>query len=613
MRSHAIARTRAPRLAAALAALALVGAACAPAVVETTPVQPTPEGPDPRIGLAAGYMDAEEAAWGMELVANSPRPDGFHNPANPGDFGFANSDLAFHGDLAIMGNFHGIKIYDISDPANPRLRTAIVCPGGQGDVSVYGDLVFMSVEQPRGRVDCGTQGVLDPGPSPERFRGVRIFDISNLDAPRQVAAVQTCRGSHTNTLVTRPGDDQNVYVYVSGAAGPRPAEELEGCLLPDPETDPDPPLFQIEVIQVPLAAPAQARIVSEPRIFADRETGEIAGLWPGGDHGPGTQRTAQTNHCHDITSYPYFGIAAGACSGNGIILDISEPASPVRTEEVVDPNFAYWHSAMFNNDATTVVFTDEWGGGTRPRCRAEDPENWGANAIFRLENGQLRHASYYKLPVPQTDTENCVAHNGSLVPVPGRDIKVQAWYQGGISIFDFTDPENPFEIAYFDRGPISETELVLGGHWSAYWYNGYIYGSEIARGLDVFRLVPNEHLSQAEIDAANTVRFAEFNPQHQPRMTWPASVALARALLDQLERSGAVSGERFAELAALLERADASEGEADRQAAFAALDAEAGRLAAEAEAAQPTEARRFQMLAASLTELAGTRTLASGD
>jgi hypothetical protein len=534
---------RAVRLTARIALAALTGAVftgCTGTPVISAPTTPAPQlsqpEQDPRIGLSAGLTDAGEAILNMQHIAHLARPTGFYNPDSPGDLNFGNTDLAFRGTDLILGNFNGFQIFDISDPANPRLRSSVLCPGGQGDVSVHGNLVFMSVEQPRGRIDCGPDAPTT-AVSAERFRGVRIFDIGNAEAPRQVAAIQTCRGSHTHSLLKHPGDDANIYVYVAGAAGVRPAAELPGCLAP--ADDPGTALFRIEVIRVPLAAPQQAQVVSEPRIFAD-EAGNIAGLWPGGDHGPQTQRTGATNHCHDITTYPGIGLAAGACSGNGILLDIRQPANPIRVNEVVDPNFAYWHSATFNNDGTKVIFTDEWGGGTQPRCRATDRPEWGANAIFDLVDGRMELASYYKLPAAQTATENCVAHNGSLVPVPGRDIKVQAWYQGGISVFDFTDSANPVEIAYFDRGPISDTQLLTGGYWSAYWYNGRIYGSEIARGLDVFTLTPSEHLSANEIAAAQLVRVDELNPQHQERITWPATAAVALAYLDQLERTGAL-------------------------------------------------------------------------
>jgi hypothetical protein len=580
------------------------------ALLATTPIADaqrhdyTEDLDDPRIGLRAGWMDAEEAASGLELLANRPRPAGFVDPSRPGEMEYANSDLAFSGDYVFVGNYNGFSVYDVSDPASPVLRTSVICPGGQGDLSVYGDLLFMSVEETRGRIDCGVVGAPLPV-DPARFRGVRIFDISDLDQPTQVAAVQTCRGSHTHTLLADPKDPKNLYVYVSGASFVRPDAELPGCSQDRPEDDPETALFRIEVIKVPLAAPQEARVVSEPRIFADRETGDIAGLWPGGRHGEGTQRTAETNHCHDITVYPEIGLAAGACSGNGILLDISDPVNPVRIDEVSDPNFAYWHSATFNNDGTKVIFTDEWGGGGAPRCRATDPEEWGANAIFDIVDGRLQFAGYYKLPAPQTATENCVAHNGSLVPVPGRDIKVQAWYQGGISVFDFTDSANPVEIAFFDRGPMSKRELVMAGHWSAYWHNGHVYGSEIARGLDVLRLTPTEHLSQNEIDAALLVRFDEFNPQDQPQVTWPPHPVVAHAYLDQLERSQGLAPQRIAELRAHLARAgqDAS--------ARAQLGAFPAQLRAEAEAAtaagRAIDASRLNALAATLGDLVATR------
>ena len=493
---------------------------------------------DPRVNLAAGWLDAESAIWNLELVATTPRPEGFFNPETPREgAGFSNTDLAFQGNYLFQGNYNGFQVYDISDPGNIELHVAVVCPGGQGDVSIYGDLLFMSAQETRGRLDCGTEGVQD-SVSVDRFRGVRIFDLSNLEAPRQVAAVQTCRGSHTHTVVTDPDDDENVYVYVSGTSGVRPADELPGCSGLPPEEDPNTAYFRIEVIQVPLANPAAAEIVSMPRIFADPETGEYGGLWQGGDHGEGTQESRLTNQCHDITVFPEIGLGAGACAGNGILLDISDPVNPVRLDEVVDPNFAYWHSATFNNDGTKILFTDEWGGGGQPRCRSTDPPDWGANAIFEIVDGQMELAGYYKLPVPQSELENCVAHNGAVIPVPGRDIMVQAWYQGGLSMLDFTDASDPVEIAFFDRGPLSEEEMYTGGYWSTYWNNGFIYGAEITRGLDVFRLSPSEHLSQNEIDAANMVQVEEFNAQLQPMFVWPAHPAVAGSYLDQLERAG---------------------------------------------------------------------------
>jgi len=549
---------------------------------------------DPRVGLSAGWLDAGSAGRHMEVVSSVAKPEGFFNTAAIGDLNLANSDLAFRGNLVFVGNFNGFNVYDVSDPSNPRLEVSVICPGGQGDLSVRGNLLFMSVEQTRGRVDCGVGGVQAPA-SPERFLGVRIFDISDLRNPRQVAAVQTCRGSHTHTLVSSPSDPANLYVIVAGSSGVRPAAELEGCVGPSADVDPETTaLFRIEVIEVPLAAPQNARVVSEPRVFADRETGAVAGLWAGGAHGEGTQSSARTDHCHDVTAYPQIGLAAGACSGNGILLDIRDPVRPVRIDEVIDANFAYWHSATFNNDGTTVIFTDEWGGGTSPRCLETDQKEWGANALFRVSEGRMEFAGYYKLPAPQTATENCVAHNGSLVPVPGRDIKVQAWYQGGVSVFDFTDPANPFEIAFFDRGPLSATQLQVGGYWSTYWYNGLVYGSEIARGLDVLRLTPSEFLTADEIEAASLIRMDEFNPQEQPRFEWPVHPAVARALLQQLERSGVVTAERRASLFAGIEGRDAG-----------ALTAAATDLEGRAAGAASADARRLRMLGQQLRALAG--------
>src|SRR2546426_9383719 len=580
---------------------------------------------DPRIGLKPGLRDAGEAARNMERIASMPKPEGFFDPKAPGGtptpperdpnlppldpdappdprfanmLSFANSALAFSGNHLFMGSFHGFNTYDIERPGKPKVLASIVCPGGQGDVSVHGNLLFMSVEQTRGRIDCGTQGVSTPV-SAERFRGIRIFDITDVSKPKQLAAVQTCRGSHTHTLVPDLHDSANLYVYGSGTGSVRSAEELAGCSGLKPEEDPNTALFSIDVIQVPLAAPQNARIVNRPRIFADVATGAISGLWAGGDHGPGTQKTSVTNQCHDITVFPEIGLAAGACSGNGILFDISDPVHPVRLDAVSDKNFAYWHSATFNNDGTKVIFTDEWGGGTRPRCRPTDPLNWGADAIFDVVDKKLKFASYYKMPAPQTDQENCVAHNGSLIPVPGRDIMVQAWYQGGLSVVDFTDSAHPQEIAFFDRGPLNAKDLYLAGYWSAYWYNGNIYGSEIARGVDVFRLNPSEYLSANEIDAAALVRVDELNVQEQQRFTWPDNSLVARAYLDQLARSNAIRPDRARAVKTALDRADAAN---DRSAAgfTAQLDALAAQLESDAAAASGRDAVRLRSLAATI-------------
>jgi hypothetical protein len=500
---------------------------------------------DPRIGLAPGVEDAGEAISGLVKLSTTPIIDAFKPEDRENGGSFNNTDLAFQGNTVIMGNYRGYNAYDVTNPAAPELIASVVCPGGQGDVSIYGGLLFLSVEETRGRVDCGIEGI-QQDVSAERFRGVRIFDVSDIANPRQVAQVQTCRGSHTHTLVTDPNDENFIYVYVSGTGRVRPDQELANCVA-DYE-DPNTSYFRIEVIKVPLANPAGAAIVNEARVFAD-ETGNPAGLWPGGNHGDGTQRTSTTHACHDITAYPAIGLAGGACSGNGIILDISNPARPTRIAEVSDPNFAYWHSATFNNDGSKVLFTDEWGGGRGARCQPTDPPLWGGNVVYSLDaDGNMALSGYYKLPAPQTANENCVAHNGSLIPVPGRDIKVQAWYQGGMSIFDFTNPEDIQEIAFFDRGPLSTTDQITGGYWSTYWYNGRIYGSAIVRGLDVFELIPSEQLSANEIEAAKLVQMEEFNPQIQPMLSWPTHPVVAKAYVDQLERAGTLTSRQVSSM-----------------------------------------------------------------
>jgi len=593
MREPVAARFRPRRRRSTLAAL---GALLSAAVL--TSLAAAQSTTDPRATLSAGFDNAGVAAKGVELLANRMKPEGFFNPANPGDFAFVNSDLAFQGDFAFVGNFNGFQIYDISNPANPTIRTAVVCPGGQGEVSVYGNLLFMSVEETRGRIDCGTQGA--PGPvNLERFRGVRIFDISNLSAPVQVAAVQTCRGSHTHTLLKSPHDNANLYVYVNGTAAVRPAAELAGCkplpagtTVATPHFDQELSQFRIEVIRVPLSAPQNAAVVNTPRLFANEATGQINSLQnanPTPLHPSGIpwQPSPTTDSCHDITTYPELDIAAGACEGNGLLLDISDPAHPKRIAVAQDNLFAYWHGATFSNDGTKVVFTDEWGGGTNARCRATDDLSWGANAIYDIVDKQLVFRSYYKLPVAQTSQENCVSHLPSLIPVPGRDIMTQAWYQGGVSVIDFTDSANPKEIGYYDRGPISAASLVLGGLWSSYYYNGSIYGSEIARGFDSWKLTPTAELSVNEIAAAAEVELDRLTPQHQPRLVNEPSFAVVRSYRDQLVRAADIDEKTLAQVDKFVDRAEEYAADGKDAAAKAQLNALANQLTdAEFEALQ---------------------------
>ncbi len=643
---------------AACAPMAPVGAGASTQMNQAMALPAPTPAPNTRVGLGAGLFDAEEAIWNLRKLSSTPPPPDF--------VGETNSDLAFSGDYAFQGNYNGIMIWDLSDPSAPELVTEYVCPASQSDVSVYGDLMFVSGEGLGGRLDCGTEGVADQV-STDRLRGLRIFDISDIRNPEYVSNVQTCRGSHTHSVLKDPNDDENVYVYISGSAPVRPADELAGCSGASPDEDPESALFRIEVIKVPLADPQQAAIVSSPRIFEDlvappehglapadlaaideaREQGKFVVYFfgqdrvlpdrmvtpllaqvveerggtgepteadstllrerlpamlaerygePEEDDGPGRGPT----QCHDITLYPAIGLAGGACEGYGLLLDISDPAMPRRIDAVADSNFAYWHSATFNNDGSKVLFTDEWGGGGQPKCRATDPMEWGANAIFTLTGGEMDFESYYKMPAAQTEFENCVAHNGSLIPIPGRDVMVQAWYQGGISIFDWTDAGNPVEIAFHDRGPIAGDEFQMGGSWSVYWYNGQIVSSEIARGLDVFELAPSGYLSQNEIDAAKSVRLDYLNAQGQPQYEWPATFALAGAYLDQLQRDGAMPMDRIATTRAALAAAEAMSGAA-RASALQALAADVSGMAG-----QSGDPAKAQMLAEAVRMLASS-------
>ncbi len=591
--------------------------------------QPAPN-PDPRVGLKAGLTNAGEAVSNLKILAKAVSPPGFA--------GITNSDLAFIGNYAIQGNYNGPVIWDMTNPASPVMVTAYTCPASQNDVSVYKNLLFMSAEANNGRIDCKPGGVADTV-SKERIRGIRIFDISDIRNPKLVANVQTCRGSHTHTVLEDPNDRENVYIYVSGSAGIRSPNELPGCVRDTPDKDAASSLMRIEIIKVPVAHPEQAAVVNRANIFS--------GLKATGTHAPAPEDVANTKRladsvraaggfvaknpntgndmvmgqffvrpqldsivkarggtgaptaadsatlhanlqtivdrmiaaqgpapvpgvsaispfrqCHDITVYPSLGLAGGACEGHGFLLDIKDPVNPVRLDAVSDSNFAYWHSATFNNDGTKLLFSDEWGGGGAPKCRATDKKEWGSDAIFTIENRKLKFQSYYKLPAAQTDKENCVAHNGSLIPIPGRDVMVQAWYQGGISVFDWTDAAHPKEIAFFDRGPVDSLRMASGGSWSAYWYNGTIVSSEIARGLDVAELTPSQYVSQNEIDAAKTVRLEYLNTQGQPKFVWPPSFALVKAYVDQLERGKCLSAARVAAVRQEITNAERSSGPA---------------------------------------------------
>ena len=598
------ARARFVRPLAALLAVSSATVGCARSAILSNAapnMSATAPSPDPRVGLKAGLHDAAEAAWNLRLVSNSPSPQGF--------VGVTNSDLAFIGQYAIQGSYNGFNVWDISNPRKTTLKKSFLCPASQSDVSVYKNLLFVSAEGLTGRLDCGGQGVRDTV-SHDRVRGIRIFDATDITNPKYITNVQTCRGSHTHTVVSDPKDAANVYIYVSGSAGVRSPNELPGCSGMAPDQDPNSALFRIEVIKVPLAHPEQAAIVSSPRIFNDLTTpprhaevldSAMRARMAARPPRPGANiRNAGPTQCHDITVYPAIGLAGGACGGYGLLLDISNVANPVRIGAVADSNFSFWHSATFSNDGSKILFTDEWGGGSAPRCRSTDKMEWGADAIFTLVDRRMTFKSYYKMPAPQTSLENCVAHNGSLIPIPGREVMVQGWYQGGISIFDWTNPEKAVEIAYHDRGPVDSTKLVSGGSWSVYWYNGYIVSSEIARGLDVFELRPSHYISQNEIDAARTVKLDQLNAQEQPKLVWPASFALVRSYLDQLERNSGQTAERIAAARADLIAAEKRSG-TSRSEALAALST---RLHTEARSA--TDAPKAHTLASAVGALGKT-------
>jgi hypothetical protein len=585
-----------------------------PIVSATTP------SPDPRVGLKAGRWDAAQAAWNMKMVSTTP-PKGKV-------LGATHSDLAFTGNLAIMGNYNGFEIYDISNPSKPMLMQSYLCPASQNDVSVYRNLLFMSSEANNSRADCGFEGVPEPT-SKLRVRGIRVFDISDIKRPKLVTTVQTCRGSHTHTVVPKIGDDANVFIYVSGTAGVRSADEVPGCADGGAD-DPNTARFRLEVIKVPLRAPVTAAIVSSPRVFQglpvppkseardaqdrrDREAaqaaaaarGEARGGGPGADGGRGGRGNQPPapptgpNQCHDITVYPEIGLAGGACAGLGLLLDIRDPEHPVRIDAVADANMSFWHSATFNNDGTKILFSDEWGGGGQPRCRATDKYEWGSDALFTIENNKMKFHSYYKLPAAQTSLENCVAHNGSLIPIPGRDVMVQSWYQGGLSVFDWTDIDHPKEIAFFDRGPVDSTRMAMGGSWSAYWYNGVIVSSEIARGMDIYELVASGLITENELAAAKTVRMPYWNTQDQMKYSWAPSFVVARAFVDQIERSKGLASDVIASTRTTLANAEKQGGNARRT----ALTTLATQLTTASGGSN--DQKKVQMLASTVTDLAG--------
>jgi len=586
----------------------LLGTLVAPAVASA---QSFPSNADPRSNLKPGRYDAGTAALNMRLVSNTHKPAQFDTVRG---LTFANSDIAFGTHFAYQGNFAGFTIWDITDPAKPVISSVVQCTTSQGDPSIIGNLLFVSAEGAGNRNDCGNGGVQDPK---DHMAGVRIFDVTNPKAPKLIKNVQTCKGSHTHTVVPSPTNANIIYLYVSGQSAARPETELAGCKNGTDPADPTNSLYQLDIIKVALDHPEKATVIPGARIFTGLDVdatckqfcvpadarraaamaagGRGRGGAPGAGDAAAVGEPAHTGprNCHDVTAYPALHLLAAACSTHSILVDISNPEKPVRIDALTDTNnFQGRHTAAFSNDGKKLIQTDEWGGGTGPMCQASSMIELGGNTIISLDakKKQAQHG-YFKLPSAQSAEENCVSHNGGIIPVPGRDLYVQGWYQGGIDVMDFTDQDKAFEIAYFDRGSIDPPSPVdvpsaagaaalaasggrsrntIGGSWGAYYWNGMIYSSEIDRGLDVYELLPSAQLSANELAAAKLVTFTDYNPQSQPKMTWPPAFVVVRAYLDQLVRGTGLAAERTSAISSVLDAAEMKSGAA-RSAALNAL------------------------------------------
>jgi hypothetical protein len=569
--------------------IVLVASLVAPAI---SSAQSYPSATDPRSNLKAGRLDAGVAASNMRLVSFSPKPAVFDTVRG---LTFINSDLAFGTHYAYQGNFAGFTIWDVANPAKPVVVSVVDCITSQGDPTIVGNLLFVSAEGAGNRNDCGKGGVQDPK---DHMTGVRIYDVANPRAPKLIKNVQTCKGSHTNTLVPSPTDKKIVYIYVSGGQAARPAAELAGCNNGTDPADPTNSLYQLDIIKVNVDHPERAEVIPGARIFTGLDGSPAcitfcapadtrrpaAGRGRGGAAGEAATPVAAPmftgpRNCHDVTAYPAMHLLAAACSSHAIMVDISNPEKPVRLSALTDTNnFQGRHTAGFSNDGKKTLWTDEWGGGTGPMCQAGSIMELGGNTIITAsaDYRKLTQHAYFKLPTAQSAQENCVSHNGGLIPVPGRDLYVQGWYQGGIDVMDFTDADHPFEIAYFDRGPIdaasdtsnasARSRFTIGGSWGAYYWNGMIYSSELDRGFDVYELTPSAQLSANEIAAARLVTMKEYNPQSQPRLVWPAAFPVVRSYLDQLVRSGGLAADRTTAVAAALDAAEKKSGGARRSA-----------------------------------------------
>lgn len=603
----------------------LLAAALAPTL---TSAQTYPSKDDPRSKLKSGRFDAETAALNMRLVSFSKKPAQFDTVRG---LTFVNSDLAFGTNFVYQANFSGFTIWDITDPTKPVVASVMQCTTSQGDPSIVGNLLFVSAEGGGNRNDCGAGGVKDPK---DHMAGVRIFDVSDRKAPKLVKNVQTCKGSHTHTIVPSPKDPNILYIYVSGQQAARPETELAGCKNGTDPADPTNSMFQLDIIRVPLNNPEQAVVIPGARIFT--------GLDAGGEckqfcAPPNPRRAAAAaaaeprietgpRNCHDVTAYPSLNLLAAACSTHSILVDISNPEKPIRIDALTDTNnFQGRHTAAFSNDGKKLIQTDEWGGGTGPMCQESSMIELGGNTIISLDAKKKQtQRAYFKLPSAQSPEENCVSHNGGIIPVPGRDLYVQAWYQGGVDVMDFTDQDNAFEIAYFDRGAINPPALVdvpaaaaaaaaaeargirgggntIGGSWGAYYWNGYIYSSELDRGMDIYELTPSDQLSANEIAAAKLVRFTDYNPQSQPKMTWPPAFVVVKSYLDQLVRGNGLAAARTSAISVALDAAEVKTGAA-RATALRALAVQV-----DADARGAKDSARVRSMAGEIRRLAAAQ------
>jgi hypothetical protein len=559
--------------------IGLIASVVLPALVPAlVPAQSYPNAADPRNNLKPGRFDAGVAASNMRLVSFSRKPAQFDTVRG---LTFINSDVAFGTHYVYQGNFAGFSIWDVSNPSKPVLASVMDCITSQGDPSIVGNLLFISAEGAGNRNDCGKGGVQDPK---DHMQGIRIFDVSNPHAPKLIKNVQTCKGSHTHTVIPSPTNPKIVYLYVSGQQAARAATELAGCNNGTDPADPNNSLYQLDIIKVNVDHPEQAAVIPGARIFTGLNGTStcITFCAPSDARRPAAAGAAAPvalytgpRNCHDVTAYPAMHLLAAACSSHAIMVDISNPEKPVRLSTLTDTNnFQGRHTAGFSNDGKKTLWTDEWGGGTGPMCQAGSIMELGGNTIVvaSADNKKLTQHAYFKLPSAQTAQENCVSHNGGLIPVPGRDLYVQGWYQGGIDVMDFTDADHPMEIAYYDRGPIdpaadtsnasARSRYTIGGSWGAYYWNGMIYSSELDRGLDVYELTPSAQLSANEIAAAKLVRLKEYNPQSQPKLVWPAAFPVVRSYLDQLVRNDGLAADRTSAIAAALDAAEKQSGAA---------------------------------------------------